>query len=246
MLPRKHCIGKLWLKSNKDKPLDLDFSGNFWTGQIMAVIWELGFEKLQACFTLSSGCQASGFHCGCRQLVFRAVMLRRERVAEQGELKFCNINCFYQDLVLCVWTIPQILTCLCLLCRVLRKLISIISANVLVVLMEESIFGILSSFCLVPSTSNVFFFWLCCAACGILVPNQGSNPCPLQWKRRVLTTGPPGKSQQVILLLDFSHDFCKSVTPEFRSINVRYERTKYAKVDTMYTIYIHVISTMLF
>ena len=27
-------------------------------------------------------------------------------------------------------------------------------------------------------------------------PDQGSNPCPLQWKCRVLTTGPPGKSQQ--------------------------------------------------
>ena len=25
-------------------------------------------------------------------------------------------------------------------------------------------------------------------------PNQGSNPCPLHWKRGVLTTGPPGKS----------------------------------------------------
>ena len=25
-------------------------------------------------------------------------------------------------------------------------------------------------------------------------PNQGSNPCPLQWKCGVLTTGPPGKS----------------------------------------------------
>ena len=39
-----------------------------------------------------------------------------------------------------------------------------------------------------------FFFWPCSTACGILVPNQGSNPCPLQWKPRVLTTGPTGKS----------------------------------------------------
>ena len=31
-------------------------------------------------------------------------------------------------------------------------------------------------------------------ACGILVPAQGSNPCPLQLKRRVLTTEPPRKS----------------------------------------------------
>lgn len=28
--------------------------------------------------------------------------------------------------------------------------------------------------------------------------SQGSNPCPLQWKLRVLTTRPPGKSQRFI------------------------------------------------
>ena len=38
-----------------------------------------------------------------------------------------------------------------------------------------------------------FRFWSCCAAYGILVP-LGSNPCPLHWKHRVLTTRPPGKS----------------------------------------------------
>ena len=32
------------------------------------------------------------------------------------------------------------------------------------------------------------------AACKIIIPNQGSNPCPLQWKHGVLTTGWPGKS----------------------------------------------------
>ena len=30
-------------------------------------------------------------------------------------------------------------------------------------------------------------------------PDQGSNPPPLQWKCRVLTTGPPGKSQGCLL-----------------------------------------------
>ena len=32
--------------------------------------------------------------------------------------------------------------------------------------------------------------------CRILVPDQGMNPppCPLQWKRAVLTTRPPGKA----------------------------------------------------
>ena len=28
---------------------------------------------------------------------------------------------------------------------------------------------------------------------GSYFPDQGSNPCPLHWERRVLTTGPPGK-----------------------------------------------------
>ena len=30
--------------------------------------------------------------------------------------------------------------------------------------------------------------------CRILVPQQGSKPCPLHWELRVLTTGPPGKA----------------------------------------------------
>ena len=34
----------------------------------------------------------------------------------------------------------------------------------------------------------------CCAACGILVPWPGIEPAPLHWKRRVLTSGLPGKS----------------------------------------------------
>ena len=29
---------------------------------------------------------------------------------------------------------------------------------------------------------------------GSQFPDQGSNPCPLHWENRVLTTGPPGKS----------------------------------------------------
>ena len=34
---------------------------------------------------------------------------------------------------------------------------------------------------------------MCVSADGILVPQQGIK-CPLQWKSRVSTTGPPGKS----------------------------------------------------
>ena len=37
-------------------------------------------------------------------------------------------------------------------------------------------------------------FWPCHAACGILAPWPGVKPVPLQWKLRVLPTGPPGNS----------------------------------------------------
>ena len=42
--------------------------------------------------------------------------------------------------------------------------------------------------------NNFLFFWLCRMACGPYFPDQGSNLRPLQWKRRVLTIGLPGKS----------------------------------------------------
>ena len=58
--------------------------------------------------------------------------------------------------------------------------------------------------------------------CGMrdLVPNQGSNPCPLQWKCGVLTTGPPRKSQMSTLLtalaLDcFMAEFYQSINRSF-------------------------------
>ena len=41
---------------------------------------------------------------------------------------------------------------------------------------------------------GVFCFFLVWPV-GVWFPDQGSNPCPLQWKRRVLTAGPPGESQ---------------------------------------------------
>ena len=41
------------------------------------------------------------------------------------------------------------------------------------------------------------------AACGILVPQPGIKPMPLQWKRVVLTTGPPGKSLHFIFYEQF-------------------------------------------
>ena len=36
------------------------------------------------------------------------------------------------------------------------------------------------------------FRFSCPTACGVL-PDQGSNLCPLQWKHGILTTEPPGK-----------------------------------------------------
>ena len=39
----------------------------------------------------------------------------------------------------------------------------------------------------------------CSAACGIF-PDQGSNPCPLHWPGRFLTTGPPGKTHLILTI----------------------------------------------
>ena len=44
---------------------------------------------------------------------------------------------------------------------------------------------------------NPFFFWPCRMAWGILVPWPGLEPGPWRWKRRVLTPGPPGNSQNI-------------------------------------------------
>ena len=38
------------------------------------------------------------------------------------------------------------------------------------------------------------------AVCGILVPQSGVEPIPLQWKHGVLTTGPPGNSLESTFL----------------------------------------------
>ena len=48
--------------------------------------------------------------------------------------------------------------------------------------------------CPIPVTAAPFWGVPHRAACGILVPDQGSNPRPRQRKCRILTTGPPGKS----------------------------------------------------
>ena len=65
-------------------------------------------------------------------------------------------------------------------------------------------------------------------------PNQGSNPGPQQWKRGVLTTGPPGNSQDQVLLfprylsgcIDWTYQYeAKYVTQNtFSSIHVNDKR----------------------
>ena len=45
----------------------------------------------------------------------------------------------------------------------------------------------------------LFFFFFFGRTSGYL-PDQGSNPHPLQWKCRILTTGPPGKLQIFVLI----------------------------------------------
>ena len=42
-------------------------------------------------------------------------------------------------------------------------------------------------------------FWHATKQAGSQFPDQELNLCPLHWKCRVLTTGPPGKSQQQVL-----------------------------------------------
>ena len=45
-----------------------------------------------------------------------------------------------------------------------------------------------------PFKKKVFVFWPCRRAYGILVLDQGSNPCPSHFKHKVLATGLLGKS----------------------------------------------------
>ena len=59
----------------------------------------------------------------------------------------------------------------------------------------------LSSRCLFSYRGLLLHFIIIIAAVqhvGSQFPNQGSNLCPLQWKRGVLTTGPPGKSSAAL------------------------------------------------
>ena len=56
-------------------------------------------------------------------------------------------------------------------------------------------FNIVSAI-LVVLPFHIYFILFCHAMqhLGSFFPDQGLNPCPLHWKHRVITTGPPGKS----------------------------------------------------
>ena len=49
--------------------------------------------------------------------------------------------------------------------------------------------------------SDVIYFWLYQEAHGVLDPQPGIRLGPLQWKRRVLTTGVPGNCLMLLLFL---------------------------------------------
>ena len=79
-----------------------------------------------------------------------------------------------------------------------------------------------------------------CVACGIEFPDQGLNLGPLHWELRVLTTGPPGKSLQLIIIWEWglfskrcgrSGFLCESF--QFLNVGTKFFRnTKWAKLNT--------------
>jgi len=63
---------------------------------------------------------------------------------------------------------------------------------------------------------TAFFFWLHCAACGILVPWPGIEPAfP---KCRLLTTGPLGNSQLTAFLNVESRNHIQYIDPMIKKI----------------------------
>ena len=83
--------------------------------------------------------------------------------------------------------------------------------------------------CIAPHNFHiVLFFWLHLAACEILVPRPGIEPMPLQWKHRVLTTGPPGRSLHLTIFFFFHLTIFKAVLhplsqPTFKTHSERYD-----------------------
>ena len=59
-------------------------------------------------------------------------------------------------------------------------------------------------------------------ACGIYFPDQGSNPNCLNWKHRVLATGPPGKSPDICILRPVSSVVESSAYSHIQHISALY------------------------
>ena len=49
--------------------------------------------------------------------------------------------------------------------------------------------------------SFIFIFWLCCAACGLSIPQPGMEPVAPALEGKILTTGPPGTFPRLIHLI---------------------------------------------
>ena len=66
---------------------------------------------------------------------------------------------------------------------------------------EVKSLDLMNVFPLMPPCYLFIYFWVeaCLAACGILVPHQGLNQGPWQWKCGVLTVGLPGNSSLLFL-----------------------------------------------
>ena len=72
------------------------------------------------------------------------------------------------------------------------------------------IFSVMTFFLLksIEKSTLMFYFSAMLRHVGSQLPDQGSNPCPLQWELRVLTTGPPGNSLHT--------DFIRLFLPDYR------------------------------
>ena len=75
-----------------------------------------------------------------------------------------------------------------------------------------------------------YCFWLCPAASGILVPWPGIKPVPPAAEHVFLTTGPPGKFLDVIILSLILYSSCPWLTPHsFISETLCYQSTPFPK-----------------
>ena len=90
-------------------------------------------------------------------------------------------------------TVKPVPSCICALLFISLPTFSVFTSNLI-------------SYTLRTQGAKLFFFfkfylfiwllWVPVVACGIQLPDQGSNLGPLHWELRVLATGPPGKPHQ--------------------------------------------------